>query len=496
MDFYSTRGEGPVSGARAVINGIAKDGGLYVPADFPILSLEDLSDMSELTYQERAAYIISRYLTQFSYEELLEYTKKAYAKFEDEDPAPVVKVEDGLYILELWHGPTYAFKDVALTLLPYLLTGSKKKEGVDKKTLILVATSGDTGKAALEGFKDVEGTEIVVLYPSDGVSEMQKLQMVTTTGENVHVIGVKGNFDDAQTAVKQIFAGEEMNKKFASLGCELSSANSINFGRLVPQICYYVSSYVDLVTTDEISLGDEVNFVVPSGNFGNVLAAYYAKRMGLPINLLIVASNVNNVLTEFFENGKYDAKRKFHKTISPSMDILVSSNLERLLYEITGRNPIIVKKLMNELREKGSYSIDKDLLDEKAPEFLAYSSSEKETEEIIDEIFEDYGYVLDPHTAVALSAYVKFVGEVNDGVPTIVTSTANPYKFPQSVLKAISGEETRNAEFAVKKLYALTAAEIPDGIKNLSDLPVLHSVVTDKEKIAEAVLSAVGGGDK
>ena len=284
MKFFSTRGFGPVSGAEAIVKGLADDGGLFVPESFPEITLEDLGDLAALEYPERSAYIMSKYLTDFTYEELLEYTKKAYSRF-DGEAAPVIKVDDGLFLLELFHGPTLAFKDIALTVLPYLLTGSKKKTGAEKKTQILVATSGDTGKAALEGFKNVDGVEITVLYPAEGVSDMQKRQMITTDGKNVHVLGVKGNFDDAQTAVKKIFSDPEMKKKFSDLGYDLSSANSINFGRLVPQIAYYFSSYCDLVNAEEIELGQQVNFVVPSGNFGNILAGYYAKRMGLPVHL-------------------------------------------------------------------------------------------------------------------------------------------------------------------------------------------------------------------
>lgn len=490
MDFYSTRGEGPVSGPRAIINGIANDGGLYVPADFPIVSKEELEDMVGLDYPERAAVIIGKYLDEFSQEELLEYTKKAYAKF-DGYPAPLTKVDEGTYIMELWHGPTFAFKDIALTLLPYLLTGSKKKEGVDKKTLILVATSGDTGKAALEGFKDVEGTEIIVLYPSEGVSDMQKLQMTTTEGNNTHVIGIKGNFDDAQTAVKKIFASSEMKEKFAEKGYELSSANSINFGRLVPQIVYYFSAYLDLLAEGEIEPGESINFVVPSGNFGNILAGYYAKRMGLPVKQLIVASNVNNVLTEFFETGRYDANRRFHKTMSPSMDILVSSNLERLLFEMTGRNTDEVKRLMKELKENGKYSVEEDLVYDAAPEFIGYYSTEEETKEVIYNVFDEYGYLLDPHTAVAVSAFFKFMNEFCDDASSVILSTANPYKFPQSVLEATASTKEDDAFKAIKKLEAFTAAEIPDGIRSLKEKPVRFNKVVEKSEINEAVLDEI-----
>lgn len=490
MEFYSTRGEGPVSGARAIVNGIAKDGGLYVPAEFPFIAREELEDLVGLDYYERAAYIIHKYLDEFSYEELKEYTEKAYSRF-DEYPAPLTKVDEGTYIMELWHGPTYAFKDIALTLLPYLLTGSKKKEGDDKKTLILVATSGDTGKAALEGFKDVENTEIVVLYPSDGVSEMQKKQMTTTEGHNTHVIGIKGNFDDAQNAVKRIFASKEMNEKFAKAGYELSSANSINFGRLVPQIVYYFSAYLDLLSEGEIEPEEQINFVVPSGNFGNILAGYYAKRMGLPIKQLIVASNENNVLTEFFETGLYNARRKFHKTISPSMDILVSSNLERLVYEMLNRESDKVVSLMEELKKDGEYSVDEDTLYDVAPEFIGYWSSEEETKNVIGNVFDEYGYLLDPHTAVAVSAFFKFMNDAYDEASAVILSTANPYKFPQSVLEAVSEQKENDAFKAIKKLEMLTGAEIPEGIAELKNKPVLHDKVVEIKDIEDAVLSAI-----
>ena len=490
MEFYSTRGEGPVSGARAIVNGIAKDGGLYVPAEFPFIAREELEDLVGLDYYERAAYIIHKYLDEFSYEELKEYTEKAYSRF-DEYPAPLTKVDEGTYIMELWHGPTYAFKDIALTLLPYLLTGSKKKEGDDKKTLILVATSGDTGKAALEGFKDVENTEIVVLYPSDGVSEMQKKQMTTTEGHNTHVIGIKGNFDDAQNAVKRIFASKEMNEKFAKAGYELSSANSINFGRLVPQIVYYFSAYLDLLSEGEIEPEEQINFVVPSGNFGNILAGYYAKRMGLPIKQLIVASNENNVLTEFFETGLYNARRKFHKTISPSMDILVSSNLERLVYEMLNRESDKVVSLMEELKKDGEYSVDEDTLYDVAPEFIGYWSSEEETKNVIGNVFDEYGYLLDPHTAVAVSAFFKFMNDAYDEASAVILSTANPYKFPQSVLEAVSEQKETDAFKAIKKLEMLTGAEIPEGIAELKNKPVLHDKVVEIKDIEDAVLSAI-----
>ncbi len=491
MDFFSTRGEGPVSGAKAIINGIAKDGGLYVPSSFPTVTREDIEDMIDLDYAERSAYVMSQYLNDFTYEELVEYTKKAYAKF-DGEPAPLVKIDVDTFIMELWHGPTLAFKDIALTMLPYLLTGSKQKEGDKTKTLILVATSGDTGKAALEGFKDVEDTEIVVFYPISGVSDMQKLQMQTTEGSNVHVIGIDGNFDDAQNAVKAIFASKEMNEKINAANYSLSSANSINFGRLVPQIVYYISAYADLVADGQIDNGYPINFVVPSGNFGNILAGYYAKKMGLPIKQLIVASNVNNVLTEFFSNGAYDSNREFHKTMSPSMDILVSSNLERLLYEIGDRKSDFVNKLMAELKESGYYQIDEDMLYDKMPEFIGYFSTEEETEEVISNVFDEYGYLLDPHTAVGVSAFFKYMAETYDeDTASIIVSTANPYKFPQNVYKAVSKNEEVDAEKAAKKLSAFSGMEMPEEIEQLNTKPVLHDRVITKDKIFDTVLELI-----
>ncbi len=493
MKFYSTRGFGPVSGAEAIVKGLADDGGLFVPEIFPEVSLDDLADMAALEYPERSAYVMSKYLTDFSYEELLEITKKAYARF-DGEAAPVTKVDDGLYLLELWHGPTLAFKDIALTVLPYLLTGSKKKLGIDKKTQILVATSGDTGKAALEGFKDVDGVEITVLYPAEGVSDMQKKQMITTEGKNVHVLGVNGNFDDAQTAVKKIFSDPEMKKKFSDLGYDLSSANSINFGRLVPQIAYYFSTYCDLLNAEEIELGQLVNFVVPSGNFGNILAGYYAKRMGLPVQHLIVASNENDVLTDFFSTGRYDAQRPFHKTISPSMDILVSSNLERLVYEIVDRDPKKISDMMSRLKEFGFYNVDEDTLYDKAPEFLGYSCTEGETKDTIDNFYDDYSYLLDPHTAVGVTAFFKYLDEVyDDTTPTVVVSTASPYKFPQSVLEASCHVTEKDPIKAAKRLSKMTSTEIPEAIAGLNDKPILHNKVVDKADIPVSVLSFVGG---
>lgn len=491
MDFISTRGGSAVSAGTAILKGIADDGGLYVPSFFPTLTETDFDNMLDMGYPERAAFILSKYLTDYDPLKLLEYCQKAYSRF-DGEPAPLIKAEEGAYIMELFHGPTLAFKDVALTLLPYLVTEARRMEGSDKKTLILVATSGDTGKAALEGFKDVEGTEIVVLYPSDGVSELQKLQMKTTSGANTHVIGVEGNFDDAQSAVKAIFADREAAKRFEDMGYALSSANSINFGRLAPQIVYYVSAYVDLMQSGEIDPCDSINFAVPTGNFGNVLAAYYAKKMGVPISRLIVASNKNDVLTDFFHNGRYDVNRRFYKTMSPSMDILISSNLERLLFEAGDKDPGFVKDIMERLKLYGIYNLDMDILYEKLPEFVGYSSDEQSTEDTIDGFFDMFDYVLDPHTAVAVNAYYNYISETGDLTKTVIAATASPYKFARDVLRCLSQKDEEDTFKAVKKLHAFTDLPIPKEIEELKFLPVLHDAVAAKEDIKEAIFAAVG----
>lgn len=488
MDYISTRGAGAVSAASAICTGMAKDGGLFVPSSFPNLDREELIRLADLDFYERSAYIISKFLTDFTQEELKDYCSKAYVRF-DGDPAPVIKVDDTTFMLELWHGPTLAFKDIALTLLPHLLTASIKKTGSDKKTLVLVATSGDTGKAALEGFADVEGVEIVVFYPSEGVSDMQKLQMQTAKGSNVHAIGIQGNFDDAQTAVKSIFKDAAAVQTLYGMGYTLSSANSINWGRLVPQIVYYASAYIDLLATEQIQPDEHVNFVVPTGNFGNVLAAYYARRMGVPINKLIVASNTNNVLTDFFNKGEYDINRAFYKTMSPSMDILISSNLERLLFEVCGRNPAKLTELMARLDTYGSYSIDKQLLQEVLPEFVSYFSSESDTAEAISNFFSMFDYVLDTHTAVAVSAYYNYVTDTDDQSKTVIVSTASPYKFARDVLRSLNGKDEQDAFKAVKRLSSYTATSIPVPIAELNELPILHDTVISKGAIKDTVIN-------
>lgn len=495
MKYVSTRDRmRTYSAAEAIVKGISDDGGLIVPSSFPILNEEKLDALCTMDYPERAATVLKDYLDEFSYEELLDYARKAYSRFDGDDPCPLVKVDDGLFVLELWHGPTYAFKDMALTLLPHLMVASKKKLGDESRTLILVATSGDTGKAALEGFRDVEGTEIIVFYPADGVSAMQKRQMLTQQGGNVHVAGIKGNFDDAQTAVKRVFTDLEVIEKLRSHGIEMSSANSINWGRLAPQIAYYVSAYCDLLNAGEIEKGEKINFVVPTGNFGNILAGYYAYRMGIPVHKLIVASNANNILTDFFGTGKYDVNRKFFKTMSPSMDILVSSNLERLIFEATGRDSAKVRKIYDDLKTYGKFELNLEELN--LDIFEAGWADEDETKEAIATFFDLDDYVLDTHTAVAVSVYNEYQAETEDETTTVVVSTASPYKFACDVYNAVAGAHEKDPDKAVMKLHAFTAAECPDGILALNSLPVRHNTVIERDGVKQAVYDFVLGKEE
>ena len=486
MDFISTRNaRRTVSGIRAVVEGLSEEGGLFVPAFFPSVDGAEMEKMLDMTYPQRAAFIIGKYLPELA-GELDSYTDKAYSRF-DGDAAPLVKLDDSLFMLELWHGPTHAFKDIALTLLPYLLTGSKKLLGEKERTLILVATSGDTGKAALEGFKDVPGTDVIVFYPGDGVSALQKLQMMTQTGGNVYVAGINGNFDDAQTAVKKIFTDGAVHKELEKNGYKLSSANSINFGRLVPQIAYYFSSYLDMVDGGEIEMDEKINFCVPSGNFGNILAGYYAKRMGLPVGRLICASNKNNVLTDFIRGGAYSADRQFYKTTSPSMDILISSNLERLLFELSGRNDKLTAARMAELKDKGAYSISVEELGLLKSEFWADWSDENEIKETLCDYFEGYGYIADTHTSVALSVFDKYYDETGDDTKTVVVSTASPYKFAADVLDALGEEPCSDELKSLRKLEDITALPLPESLSSLPKLKKIYTDIIDKDAASDAV---------
>lgn len=490
MRYISTRAKATAcSASEAIVKGLSSEGGLFVPEEFPLITLTELEMLMDKTYEERSAYVISKFLTDFSYDELLDYTTKAYSRFYGDDPCPVVAIDDCTYILELWHGPTSAFKDMALTLLPHLMTASRIKTGETNKTLVLVATSGDTGKAALEGFKDVDGCDIMVFYPSQGVSDMQRLQMVTQEGSNVYVCGIEGNFDDAQNAVKTIFNDEDTINLLLEKGYKLSSANSINWGRLVPQIAYYVSSYIDILAEGKISLGDKINFCVPTGNFGNILAGYYAMQMGLPISKLICASNINNVLTDFFEGGKYNINRDFYKTVSPSMDILISSNLERLLFEISGRDDKFIAKIMNDLKTKGFYEINFTDLKSKANMFIAGSCAEDETLDTIANFYDENDYLLDTHTGVAMGVYLTTATGNND--VTVIVSTASPYKFAGDVYEALSENRIKDSILACKKLESYTGIEIPEPLLGLDTKEIRFRDCVSKENIKKTVLDRI-----
>ncbi|MDP4180628.1 MAG: threonine synthase [Bacillota bacterium] len=493
MFYESTRGGlKSKSSAEAIKMGIAPDGGLFVPESPVKLSPDEIYGLVNLSYQERAVQILKHFLDDYSMEELVECVNLAYTKekFGSDDIVPVVKLNENVHVLELWHGPTCAFKDMALQILPHLLVKAVAKTGETDETVILVATSGDTGKAALEGFKDVKGTKVIVFFPSEGVSQVQKMQMVTQEGNNTYSVGVNGNFDDAQNGVKAIFTNDSMNDKMSKNGFKFSSANSINWGRLVPQIVYYFSAYADLIKTKEIQEGDKINIVVPTGNFGNILAAYYAMEMGLPVNKLICASNENNVLTEFLKTGVYDRRREFKKTSSPSMDILISSNLERLLFEITEHDSWLITEWMKSLKEEGVYTIDPDTKKKISKNFWGGFTTEAETLKTIECIFNEYSYVIDTHTAVGIDVYDKYVISTGDMTKTIIASTASPFKFNESVVKAIFGENSINnkSEFELLGILAEKCnLTVPDGLKDLDKRPVRHKTVCEKEAMKSVV---------
>lgn len=483
MRFLSTRNENcTVSAAQAIVQGLSEEGGLFVPATFPSINLEQVCKRSG--YPEIAAMIMEPFLTDYSREFLLNAAFKAYGKAFNNKAAYLKKVKDKLFSLELWHGPTCAFKDYALQLMPQLLIEGKRILQCDETTHILVATSGDTGKAALEGYKNLPGIHISVFYPHNGTSEVQRLQMATQEGENVTVYAVEGNFDDVQTALKQVFGNEKIQKELLEKNIRLSSANSINWGRLVPQIAYYFAAYKQLVDQNEIKLGESVDFCVPTGNFGDILAGYYAKQMGLPIHKLICASNQNNVLTEFLKTGLYDARREFYRTTSPSMDILVSSNLERLLYHVTN-NAAQVKKWMEELREKGYYQIDEESLKEIKQMFDAGYADDILTADQLQFEFEKEGYLCDTHTAVAFYVAKQYQSKGNEAIPMIVLSTASPFKFPHDVMKALK-QSTRQDEFeTMAQLSIYTNEQIPENLANLRDLPERFKQVIKPKEIVE-----------
>lgn len=494
MLYNSTRDNlQTVQSASAIAHGISKEGGLFVPQTVPALTQEDFKALKNMNYVERAKYILKLFLTDFTDEELDYCAKGAYVgSFDNELPAPLYALDDKVNILELWHGPTCAFKDLALQILPYLLTTSSKKVGDGKKTVILVATSGDTGKAALEGFKDVEGTEIMVFYPNDGVSAMQQRQMNTQAGENVYVCAINGNFDDAQTGVKTIFTNDDIKAVLSDNNMEFSSANSINWGRLAPQIIYYISSYLDLMDKGEDYLKDGFNVVVPTGNFGNILAAYYARQMGAPINKLICASNSNNVLTDFLKTGTYDRNRNFYTTVSPSMDILISSNLERMLYELTDHNDKQVSAWQEALKTEGKYTVTDEVLSKLKALFVGGYCDEEKTYKTIKDTFVKYGYLIDTHTAVAVSVYNDYKEETGDKRPVVIASTASPYKFANSVLEALEETVPENEFDAADKLSSVTNTNIPAPIAALKTATVRFNNVCEKQDMNKVVLNHLG----
>lgn len=493
MQYNSTRNNNiKVNSAQAIKQGLSEEGGLFVPQSFPKVELDEIAQLSKKTYNERAYFVLSKFLTDFSAEDLKNCISNAYTKekFGTEAIAPLYKLNNSVYFLELWHGPTCAFKDMALQILPHFLTTSMKMTNEDKEIIILVATSGDTGKAALEGFKDVQGTRIIVFYPDNGVSEIQKLQMVTQRGNNVSVAAVKGNFDDAQSGVKKIFTDNDYKALLERNGFKLSSANSINWGRLVPQIVYYFSAYADLLSSGEIELGDEINVVVPTGNFGNILASYYAKKMGLPIKKFICASNENNVLTDFIKTGVYDKTRQFHTTISPSMDILISSNLERFLYDLSGGDDKLISDLMAQLNTDGKYEVPENIRAAMQELFDADCCDDKETMSSIRKTFEESGYVTDTHTAVGKCVYDKYTARTGDKTKTVIASTASPFKFNQSVLIALEDYNfvTGKDEFELLELLEKKSGmKIPQSLAELKDRTPIFDTVVEKDQMANTV---------
>ena len=489
MLYKSTRSQADAthSAAEIIKQGLAGDGGLFVPESIPTLSMAEIETLCRDSYPVRAAKILAKFLTDYTYEELLADCEAAYSEsLFVGGAAPLVHLADNKEILELWHGPTAAFKDMALQIMPRLLSRALEKTGEKRTALILVATSGDTGKAALEGYKDIDRIKIMVFYPVDGVSRVQKLQMATQTGDNVNVCAIEGNFDDAQTGVKVIFGDATMAEKLNENGYFFSSANSINWGRLAPQIVYYVSAYCDLLTADKRRVGEPFNVCVPTGNFGNIFAAYIAKLMGLPIHKLICASNANNILTDFLRTGTYDRNRDFYLTMSPSMDILISSNLERLLYFCAGSEK--TASYMKQLNETGAYTVDGDVLAQITENFVGYFANEATTADTIRACWEKHGYLADTHTAVAISAAEQYIAESGDTLPMVIDSTASPYKFANNVYRAVTKQEPESDLAALDALSNATKTDIPYPLAGLAQRKVRFEKVVNKEDMAAAVL--------
>jgi threonine synthase len=494
MKYISTRGNiHPVSSVEAIKMGMVPQGGLFLPEEIPTISLQQLQQWKNLSYSQLANNIFSLFLKDdFSENEISSITRNAYNRevFDSDEITPLKQLDNQLYIMELFHGPTGAFKDIALQALPQILSGALEKLSITNQLLILVATSGDTGKAALEGFKNVPGTQIVVYYPFQKVSKIQELQMLTTEGDNTHVIGIRGNFDDCQNAVKEIFSDNQFCRYLLEEGYEFSSANSINWGRLFPQIVYYFYAYLSLLKKRQIELSEKINFTVPTGNFGNILAAWYARQMGLPVDKLICASNINKILTDFFQNGVYDRNRPLVSTISPSMDILISSNLERFLFEITDRNEAAINYWMKDLREKGRFQLERNLKNKIEEIIFAGYASEKETMDTIQKIYKRYQYLVDPHTAVGLKVYNDFQNLYKDQTKTVVDATASPFKFNQSVLTALIDEnnvKNKGELILLQELSNYSGLSIPNNLKDLNEKKIKHNLVYDKKEVRKSL---------
>ena len=498
MRFVSTRGKEKVTGAEAIVKGWASDGGLFVPESFPQVTAEELSQMGGMNYAERAAFILEKYFgAELGEDFLLDVCNKAYAKFAGDDPVPVVKVDDGLFILELFHGPSCSFKDVSMTLMPELLKKSCEKLGVEEEFLLLLATSGDTGKATMESFRDVPGVKVAVCYPDEGTAKMQRLGMSIQDGNNLLSAAVAGNYDDCRRAVNKLYTDESFHAKLQEKGVRLLNMSSVNVARILPQIAYYFSAYVDLLTSGKADEGEQIDFVVSAGNFGNILAGWYAKQMGLPVRKLVCASNKNKALADFFATGKYDVKRNFHHTMSPSMDVLAPTNLERLLFEVSGKNAKLTAERMKALDSSGEYSITQEEKAKLDADFYSGFASEDDTVEAMYDIFEEYGYAMDTHTGVALAVFANYleVKDRKDVTQSVVLATANPYKFPQDVLYALTGNDVKDSFKGVKRLNLLTAMKAPKCLLALRYRPLRFKKVypNDPKKLAAVVLDFVDG---
>ena len=487
MHYTSTRQKlDNITATKAILQGISSDGGLFVPTSMPKMDFS-LDELSKWSYQEVAYRVMRLFFDDIKDEDLKDCIKNAYdSKFDTTEIAPLVHTKTGNF-LELFHGPTIAFKDMALSILPYLMLTSKRYNGEEKEIVILTATSGDTGKAALEGFANVKGTKIIVFFPQDGVSQVQKQQMLTTEGDNTFVVGVKGNFDDCQSTVKEIFGDKEFAKKIAEKNYQFSSANSINVGRLIPQVAYYFASYGKMVRDGKLKAGEVMNVVVPTGNFGNILASYYAKQMGLPVGKMICASNKNKVLFDFFESGTYDRNREFFLTESPSMDILISSNLERLLYHISGNNSEVVNELMTGLKQDGKYTIT-DAMRENIKDFYGGYADDEKTRAYIKKVFDEEGYLMDTHTAVAYAVYDEYLKATQDHTPTVIVSTASPYKFTHSVMTAVDAKYDGINDFELLgKMQELTKGNMPKAMQGIENRPILHKTVCEVKEMKQVV---------